>query len=682
MFISELQLENYRVFKEKTKIEFNEGINVLIGQNNSGKTTLIKALSILFDHSSSKSMSINDFSKNITIAELKEKPPEIIISAILKESENEKDYSDDLVTVSDWLINLESPYKAKITYHYYLPEKELENYKEELKSLSSSNTDYYWQLIESKFLRKFRYKRYVGNSKHKNTLDSSDLKKFDFQFLSPIRDVERDLYSGSNTLLKEVIDFFMDYNIKTDEELSDQEKKEKIRENKKKFNQGTKPLLEQLHQRMEAGKKEILKYADKTGASFDGSKPEFAGELLDTEMYSALKLMVEDNTEIQIPADQNGLGYNNLIYISLLLAKMQKDASGDYLGSNAKIYSILAIEEPEAHLHPNMQYLFLKFLNNNQEDEVRQIFISSHSPNITAAVDLDDLIVLNKKEDKVRVSYPGRVFSQSKEDQNSKKYIERFLDVTKSDMFFAEALIFVEGISESLLIPEFAKKMNKNLIDQHISIVNLGGRHFKHFLRLFDVVKNDDALNKKVACITDLDPVRRKDEENASWKSCNPFAVNNDDQFEYKESSNNVVGQYLDSKENIQIYTQEKGESSTFEYDLLLNNPYNQDLLTESMSNQEEIKRIMKLAEEKASIVDILEEMNENQFKKELKKDLEHSNLEDDQLRKHIIAGRYLNSTSKAVVAQELAFKLISDDLEIEIPDYIKEAIKWIYPEQ
>lgn len=371
MYISELNLKNYRVFKEKTKIEFNEGINVLIGQNNSGKTTLINALSILFDHSSSKSMSINDFSKNITIAELKEKPPEIKLTAILEESEAEENYSDDLVTVSDWLIDLESFYKAKITYHYYLPEKELESYQEEINNLSSNNPNDYWQLIESKFLRKYKYKRYVGNPEHKNRLDSSDLKKFDFQFLSPIRDVERDLYSGSNTLLKEVIDFFMDYDIKTDNDLSDREKKEEIRKNKNKFNQDTKPLLKQLHQRMEAGKEEILKYADKTGASFDGSKPEFAGDLLDTEMYSALKLMVEDKTGIQIPADQNGLGYNNLIYISLLLAKMQKDASGDYLGSNAKIYSILAIEEPEAHLHPNMQYLFLKFLNDNQEDEVR-----------------------------------------------------------------------------------------------------------------------------------------------------------------------------------------------------------------------------------------------------------------------------------------------------------------------
>jgi len=229
--------------------------------------------------------------------------------------------------------------------------------------------------------------------------------------------------------------------------------------------------------------------------------------------------------------------------------------------------------------------------------------------------------------------------------------------------------------------PEFAKEMDKDLIDKHISIINLGGRHFKHFLKLFDLENNANALNKKVACITDLDPVRKKDEEKAKWKSCNPFAANNDDQYEYIKCSNKTVDKHSEAEGNIKIYTQEKGGSSTFEYDLLLNNPYNSDLITESMSNQEEIKKIMELAKAGSAVEGILEEMNENKFKKELKEDLENSSLEAAVLRKHIIAGRYLNSTSKAVVAQELAFKLISDDLKIRIPDYIKEAIKWIYTE-
>ena len=81
------------------------------------------------------------------------------------------------------------------------------------------------------------------------------------------------------------------------------------------------------------------------------------------EFYSTLKLIVEYETGVKIPISNNGLGYNNLIFMSLLLAKMQIDSDGKYLGSNAKIFPILAIEEPEAHLHPSMQFQFLKFLN-------------------------------------------------------------------------------------------------------------------------------------------------------------------------------------------------------------------------------------------------------------------------------------------------------------------------------
>ena len=153
---------------------------------------------------------------------------------------------------------------------------------------------------------------------------------------------------------------------------------------------------------MRNGEEQILKYVNNTGAGIDESKPSFDGEILDTELYSALRLIVEKESGIKLPAISNGLGYNNLIYISLLLSKMQKDASGEYLGSNAKVFSILAIEEPEAHLHPSMQYKFLQFLKENKDSNVNQIFITSHSPNITAAVDLEDILVIQKLMKKLK----------------------------------------------------------------------------------------------------------------------------------------------------------------------------------------------------------------------------------------------------------------------------------------
>ena len=446
MFISELEIENFRGFNYKTKILLNNSINVLIGQNNSGKTTIIKAMELLFSDGSKKKLSVGDFYKNITIDDIKALPPKIVISAKLTESEDDEEYSDDLITVSTWLTKIEKPYEARITYEYYLPEKYIDEYKKIMNTVNSNEIEDYWNEIEHSFIPKFKYHILIGDPKYKNTIDAESLKTFDFQFLKAVRDVERDMYRGNNSLLKEVIDFFIDYDVKNNQDLTSDEMLTQIRKNKREFSKKASGLINDLQKRMKSGKKEMLKYATQTGATFEKLTPTFEGKILDTELYSALKLIVESETGIKIPAAQNGLGYNNLIYISLLLAKMQKNASGTYFGVNAKNYSILAIEEPEAHLHPTMQYKLLKFLNLNSEKEVRQVFVTSHSPNITAAVDLNSLIVVENRGDRIEVSYPGKAFNGSQEDIESKMFVERFLDVTRSDMFFAKKLVFVEGL--------------------------------------------------------------------------------------------------------------------------------------------------------------------------------------------------------------------------------------------
>ena len=693
MYISELILEGFRGFKNEQIIEFHEGINVIIGHNNSGKTTVIKALELLFGEKSNKQLSIDDFNKKVKIDELKEKPPYITISAKLKESNDEDEYSDDLVTVSTWLTKINKPYEALITYKFFLPDKELDDYIKAMNNIDSIDIQDYWYEIEYNFLRKYTYKVYVGNPEHQNVLESETIKKFDFQFLSAIRDVERDMFSGRNSLLKEVIDFFIDYEVKINTELTVETKKQEIKKRRREFSNDAKGLIEKLQNRMESGKKHMLKYAEETGASLDSLKPSFDGRILDTELYSALKLVVENETGIRLPASQNGLGYNNLIYISLLLAKMQKNASGEYLGSNAKVFSMLAIEEPEAHLHPNMQYKFLKFLSKNKENKVRQIFITTHSTNITAAVDLDNIIVLYKSNGEFKIAYPSKVFDDSDDDKASKNYIQRFLDVTKADIFFAKSVIFVEGISEQLLIPEFAKILNCNLIDSQVSIVNIGGRYFEHFLKLFDTTKSDYAIRKKVACLTDLDPVKRKKEDNSRWIKAFPFERNNDDdRYEYKDYSNNIIDLY--PSENIEAfikaYSQKKGESCTFEYDIVLSNPTLQALVTKSVSNGDEIKDMMSALESGENLDSLIGKIRNGDFKNLVEKELKSKDMDDNLKMAHLIAARYLKSIQKGIVAQELAYiisenynKITSGEkgFDFIIPNYIEEAIKWICQE-
>ncbi|NLM19768.1 MAG: hypothetical protein GX217_07080 [Clostridiaceae bacterium] len=124
------------------------------------------------------------------------------------------EYSEDIVLVSTLLTKIQRPYEAKITYEFFLPEKEIEEYKATMAAISSPNIEEYWSEIEHSFLNKYVWKLYGGDEKLKTVVDNDILNKFDFEFMQPIRDVERDLSSGSNSLLKEVIDFFIDYEIK------------------------------------------------------------------------------------------------------------------------------------------------------------------------------------------------------------------------------------------------------------------------------------------------------------------------------------------------------------------------------------------------------------------------------------------------------------------------------------
>ncbi|RXZ02186.1 ATP-dependent nuclease [Fictibacillus sp. S7] len=715
MYISQLEISNFRGFPDvPTSIQFKEGINVIIGQNNAGKTTIIKALEILFDNKASKKLNINDFNHHIKMDKLKSAPPKIRISAKLLESVGDEPYSDELVTVANWLTKLGSPFEANITFEFFLPENDIDAYIKLMGSIESLDINNYWKAIEQHFLKKYVSRTYVGNPELKNQVSSSELSRFDFQFLTAIRDVERDLFKGNNALLKEVIDFYMDYDIKSDKSLDINQKLEKIQAKKNSFLLESRKLVRTLKDRMDQGEEQILKYVKNTGAGIENSKPIFDGEILDTELYSALRLIVEQKTGVKLPATSNGLGYNNLIYISLLLSKMQKDSSGEYLGSNSKVFSILAIEEPEAHLHPSMQYKFLQFLKSNKESEVKQIFITSHSPNITAAVDLEDIIVLQRLQvdtdnsvpkEILRSAYPSKVFEINTEsdgfveDKKSHDYIKRFLDVTKADLFFAKNIILVEGIAEQLIVPEFAKKLGYHLEDSHTTVINIGGRYFDHFLKLFDLNKSPYAISKKIACITDLDPVRKqlvqepnedteyadaqddRDAESNGWEKCPPALLGLDkDSYEYRDTSNKLVISSKSFSSNIKVFTQPMGISSTFEYELIRKNPSNSQLITNSVSNKQELSYLIEMVKCDENIEGIIDRFRKSKFKTELQKSLDSGFLKNDTDTKlGLLSSRYLLSVKKGEAAQEIAY-LIGEDIEdlISPPDYIREAITWV----
>ncbi|HDD2489002.1 TPA: AAA family ATPase [Staphylococcus aureus] len=607
MYISSVKIKNFRNF-DNIDIDFHEGVNVLIGHNNSGKSNLLRALSLIFDGSVRKQLSVEDFNNSLTKESLKKEAPKIVISVHITQSENERLMSDELITVSNWLTKLEEPYEARIQYEFFLPKDEEKNY--------------------------------------------------------------------------------IDYDIKSDETITEEEQKEKLEERRKEFSDNSSDLIETIHKRLDSGNQKILSYTNGIGASYDKSTPDFKGNLTESEIYTVLQLIIKHETGMTLPITHNGLGYNNLIFMALLLSKMQADSDGNFLGSNAKVFPILAIEEPEAHLHPTMQNEFIKFLKNNiREKKVKQIFITTHSTHISSSTNIDDIICLYTDDSKTNVSYPGKVFDKNNQ---SKKYVQRFLDATKSNMLFAEKVIFVEGIAEQLLLHIFADYLNKPLEKNHVAVINVGGRYFNHFLSLFDS-NNKYAINRKVSCITDLDPMRKEKNENGqknNFKACYPFEYEMDlDKFDY--STNNSLDKYLNNEHsNIRVFVQPNKYGKTFEYQLMFDNPSLKLLLTDSISNSQELAELMDHYEENESLqklIDTLSPSNENQRIIKSLKDTNDSWNEDNK-KKALIASRYLNSIGKGENALELA-SVLKDNLELKgqsdyedfvVPKYIEGAIRWV----
>ncbi|WP_092333780.1 ATP-dependent nuclease [Desulfosporosinus hippei] len=682
VYISKIRIENFRNFKMK-EIEFNDGVNVIIGHNNAGKSNLIKALALVLDFQGTKRLDVDDFNKYISLEDLKANPPKVSICISINQSVGEDLNSDDLVTVGNWLTKLEEPYEASITYEFFLPEKEKADYLEAINTATDLNIA--WKIIMHDFIRLYVYKIWGGSTTTRTVADSESLQKFDFQFLDAIRDVERDMLTGKNTLLRSVLDFFMDYEIKCNTGKSEEDKKVEIKTKRQEFSNNADSLILDLQRRMKEGKEQILSYAKDTGASFNNAIPNFEGSISEVEMFSALKLIVEYESGLKIPATRNGLGYNNLIFISLLLSKMQVNSDGKYLGSNAKVFPILAIEEPEAHLHPAMQYQFLRFLKKNKlEKKVRQIFVSTHSTHITSSVSLDEMICLHNEAEETTVGYPGKVFPS---DGKSKKYVQRFLDATKSDMLFAQKVILVEGLAEQLLISILARYLSVSLDGKHIAVINVGGRFFDHFLHLFDSQK-PDTLNKKIVCLTDRDPERKKRIAGGSYTKCYPFEYNQDSTtYEYKNNAS--ADKYpVTTHPNIVFFSQSIDKGKTFEYDLILHNPSLELLITDSMSNKEEIKELMFFYKNNKPMSDYAIKLRDSDENKRIIDSINANTsfTEDDKFRA-IIASRYLNSVGKGENALELACVLEenlnkkdeeSDYQEFIVPDYIKQAIEWI----
>lgn len=585
MYLEKFIIKNFRGINN-ISLTFNKGLNVLIGENNAGKSAIIDALRICLSYGNQR--------RDIYISQSDFHLDKNAISESADSIEFHLHFHIDVLEEVGWFNDLlsvqeEGTQDLQLHFRFYLDDNERVKYK----VWGGTNEG---QAIAPEVL-------YLIYHVHLDALRDAE------QFLRPIR---------GNRLGQLYTNIQIDPDIE-----KDQEKKSKLA---KKVRSAVDSDAEWVGH-LEKGKEKINEHLKETSFSNKQHHVDISflpfdfNRLVDNlkiqmPLYSDELLEGDSTKQKYFELYQNGLGYNNLIYTATVLGDLKQRKQ-----KQKETYAALLIEEPEAHLHPQLQNLFFNYLNKLDTEHGFQIFISSHSPTITAKASLKSVIVLQNQENKVN----ALSLQKSGLTDVNHKYLHKFLDVTKSQIFFSNGAILVEGISEALLLPIFSRIVGGTKeydIDKAgVELVNLNGVAFSHFANLFN--NDDDSKNLKTKCslITDDDRAEETDEITSRAKSAKEL-----------------------EKNNLKVFLAER----TFEFELFITG--NQEILLELFKEMHPVAAGRIVADEniKTHGANFLEKVISNKAKSEL--------------------------------AHRLAVKLSTDEVArkaFKVPTYIENAIKF-----
>lgn len=494
LFISRVKIKNYRNFKN---VDVQLGHKqIIIGENNVGKTNFLKALQLILDPTlSDEDRMLQEADFNDTLVDPMENKEEIVVEIYIDNYSNNKTI---LTVFQDATVKGEEGKEVlKLSYRFF-------PYVDD-----AGNIEY-------------QYNIFKGNDETKK-FGSYERKYLNLKVIKALRDVESEIRNSRTSPIQRML---KDYAI-------DKKDLERIAEEYRKNGEEILNLDELVDLTNNINKR----FASILGNNdFDVSLQ--AMEVSPGRVLSSLKLLMAQRNTSDI-----SLGLNNILYISMILQMLQDKtvpsllkedkynelialADGDivkdtyeqsqnsnyflkekisdvqykdlyaFMSKNMPIsnaVTILAIEEPEAHLHPVNQRLIYKDVIQNSNNSV---LLTTHSTHITAIAPIDSIVHLHNDGTMGTEIHATAAMPM---DEGEFLDVERYLDVKRGEIYLGKAVLLVEGIAEEYLVPRFAELLGKPLDEKGIVVCNINCTNFTPYVKLLH------SLDIPYAVITDGD---------------------------------------------------------------------------------------------------------------------------------------------------------------------------------
>lgn len=521
MLLSKITINNFRLIVN-AELDVHENITLIVGRNNTAKTSCMRILEKVVK---GDPLSYDDYPlqrrkyafillaqfmrKKITYDQLCKRLPLTSIEFLIDYSLD--DAEDDLGALSPFIIEVDvdtTTALIKAEYALKLDEESLRKcfdacfFKNGTFSLNPQETK---EVCSANFSKLFELVIYAINPKNKTEIQTKTQKELANLF--PFYPIPAERILGEATekkynSLTPLISNYFSVDIKNlDPKIA--EEVLKLRE-----------TVAEANQSLQRKSSDLLSSIVK--AAIDFGYPN--GEELQLGVNTKLQIdnQIKDQTELtytaplageSLPSSHNGLGYKNLIKIEFLLAGFAENIRQ---GHTACI-PLLFIEEPESHMHPQMQHTFGKYLQTflSKISTVHiQTFLTSHSAHIANTIDFSNIRYAQKTKKGVVYKDLGAFCTK---DPENITFIKKYLTLTRCDLFFADKVILVEGDSERLLIPDMIEKCDKaglfapiqyKLPSQYYTLIEIGGTYAYKFIPFIRF------LGIPCLIITDIDAVK------------------------------------------------------------------------------------------------------------------------------------------------------------------------------